>query len=923
MKKANTFNCLQNSFLFIFLALSLASCSSFPKAVGYFKQGDGNRAEPLLERSLGHNTYDPGARFYLNRIKINQNPDILAWLEISKSFCELEQEVGQLKVKQIMKLSRYDVTRGEIIKARENLQRRIIERMSVSGTIPELLALETTPECWSPGAIDSLRTIIVNKNIDPAQQVFDTEADKKWKGPPPQLPTAEQVQAEAGRSCLALGSEGAWTVNYEDATAIAERYADAVLPVNYSRFWDIRKNIWGIFQAHHSYCEMARFKAEHPDAREAADCWYDNARDTLCLGQLRPLLAFHRNNPHTGLDPYISIQILCLSKYAADAGELDAEERRQVEDVEMMFSLQQQLIECEPARDSADFISKVAYLANRYKHHEMAFDLAIKTANYFAGKGELGRAREAVETFRPLFPDSSVCAADYYFQVRKQDWFDGFEALLARAGEEMILPEPVSAWNTKDHDEYALVSWGETDEVFFVRKHRTNSAVQLMTSKLKNEVWTKPVPVKELSVSDDVAPLSISSGGRLMLLKSGGKLLRALRPDINRPWHTPEAMPMPGRFAGNAWISPDDSLLLMEYYVTPVNALEEPKKDIAVSRLEADGRYGNAVPLGEKVNLPEGHEGNPLMALGGRLLFFTSDRIEGLGLKDMYSIGLRKPGDWPTMDSTLNLGLQLNTIFTDEGISYFSEYTGMAYFHRLGPCLEDKDIWRVKPKSEVFPENAMRLAGLVVDENGRPIGGGFMEFTPDYQLNVHAQPIAAKGTYSYTVPDSTVVVRLFPEIPGYYSERDTTHFLANATKGEIIRDTFTLTSFDYIRQHYRLVHSTFFNGTAQFDNPDKAYPELTRLAKIATRMGAELHLSGHTDGSGLESGNQDLSLHRARSVKQFLVEKCGFNPDKIFAYGYGESRPICPNDTEEGRRCNRRVEVVFKMPALPGERLVR
>src|SRR5690606_31707463 len=124
---------------------------------------------------------------------------------------------------------------------------------------------------------------------------------------------------------------------------------------------------------------------------------------------------------------------------------------------------------------------------------------------------------EAVETFRPLFPDSSVCAADYYFQVRKQDWFDGFEALLARAGEEMILPEPVSAWNTKDHDEYALVSWGETDEVFFVRKHRTNSAVQLMTSKLKNEVWTKPVPVKELSVSDDVAPLSISSGGRLML----------------------------------------------------------------------------------------------------------------------------------------------------------------------------------------------------------------------------------------------------------------------------------------------------------------------------------------------------------------------------------------------------------------------
>lgn len=917
MKKANTFN----YFLFIFLALSLASCSSFPKAVGYFKQGDGKRAEPLFERSLGHATYKPGAEFYLNRIKINRNPNILAWLEISKTFCELEQEVGQLKVKQIMKLSRYDVTRGEIIKARENLQRRIIERMSVSGTIPELLALEATPECWSSGAIDSLRTIIVNKNIDPNQQVYDTRADKDWNGAPPQLPAAEQVRTEAGRPCLALGSKGAWPLNYEDATTIVERYADAVLPANYSKFWDIRKNIWDIFQAHHSYCEMDRFKAEHPDAREAADCWYDNARDTLCIGLLRPLLAFHRNNPHTGLDPYISIQILCLSKYAADAGDLDAEERRQVEDVEMMFNLQQQLIECKPAEDPAVLISKVSSLAREYQHHEMVFDLAIKTANYFAGEGELARAREAVETFRPLFPDSSVCASDYYFQVRKQDWFDGFEALLARAGEKMLLPEPASAWNTKDHDEYALVSWGETDEVFFVRKHRTNGTVQLMTSKLKNEAWSKPVPVSELSASDDVVPLSISTKGRLMLLRSNGQLYRALRPDINRPWFTPELMHMPGRFAGNAWISPDDSLLLMEYYVTPVNALEEPAKDLAVSRLGADGRYGNALPLGGKVNLPDDHEGNPLMALGGRLLFFTSDRIEGLGSKDMYSISLKKPGDWATLDSALNLGLQLNTIFTDEGISYFSEYTGMAYFHRFGPCLEDKDIWKVKLDPEVFPENAMRLAGLVVDENGGPIGGGFMEITPDYQLDVHARPISAKGTYTFTVPDSTEVVRLFPEIPGYYSERDTTHFLANVARGGIIRDTFVLTSFDYIRQNYRLVHSAFFTGTAQFDNPGKAYPELTRLAKIATRMGAELHLSGHTDGSGLESGNEELSFHRAGSVKQFLVEKCGFNPDKIYVYGYGESRPICPNDTEEGRRCNRRVEVVFRMPELPGEKL--
>lgn len=916
MKKTNTFNHVQSSLLLLFLTFALASC--FPRAVRFFKQGDGKKAEPLFVRSLGHKTYDPGARFYLERMRVNQTRNTMDWLQISQTFCDLEQEIGQLPRPQIIKLSRYDVTRLEIRTVRENLQRRIVERMSVSGTIPELLALEAASNCWAEGAIDTLRNIIVNKNIDPKQEVYDTEADKKWKGAPLALPTEEQIRTEPGRSCLGLGSDKSQGISYEDATTIAERYADVILPANYSKFWDIRENIWDIFQAHHSYCEMDRFQVEHPANALAQDCWYDNAQDTLCLSLLRPLLAFHRNNPHTGLDMEVCFQILCLSRFAEDANDLNAEERRQVEDVEMMFSLQRQLLRCKEAADSAALISKVAYLAKKYRHHRMVFDLAVKTANYFAGKGRLGQAREALNAFRPLFPDSSVCAADYFFQIRKQDWFDSFEALLARAGEQMAMPLPVSAWNTKDHDEYALVSWGGTEEVFFVRKHRKDGTVHLMTSRLKNKMWSKPAPVKELSVDDDVVPLSISSNGRLMLLRSGGKLLRAIRPDIHRPWFAPEAMPMPGRFAGNAWISPNDSLLLMEYYATPVNALKEPKRDLAVSRLEADGKYGNAVPLGEKINLPDDHEGSPLMGVGGRLLFFTSDRIEGLGKRDMYSIRLQNPGDWATMDEPLNLGLQLNTIFEDEGISYFSEYTGMAYFHRLGPCLEDKDIWQVKLKPEVFPENAMRLAGLVINEKGQPIGGGFMEITPDYNLNVHDRSISDKGTYTFTVPDSTAVVRLFPEIPGYYSEQDTTHFLGSIARGEIIRDTFRLTSFDYIRRNYRLVHSTFHKGTAEFDNPGKAYPELTRLAKIATRMGAELHLSGHTDGSGLESGNKELSFRRARSVKQFLVEKCGFNSDKIFVYGYGEGKPICPNDTEEGRRCNRRVEVVFKMPALPG-----
>lgn len=907
-------------YLSLFLCLTLTSCGSFPKGVRLLKQQEFSKAKEKFEKSLKHPTFGIGAKYYLGRLKINKKPNTLSWLDIHQVFCELQEEVKQLPPNRILKLRKYDAARPDIMQSQEKLQKRIISRMSKQGTIPELLALEASAACWADPTIDSLRTIIVNKSINPLQEVYDTKEDKEWVVKPISLPTIEEISSEAGRSCKAISDGFKWNINYEDATVIAEKYAHKVLPQNYPQFWEIQTEIWRIFQVHHSYCEMDRFKSEYPNDPIAEDCWFEPARDTLCLSQLRPLLAFHRNNPYTALDPTICVQVLCIANFASDREDLNMEEQQQLQDIEQMYHLQRQLLNCDLQLDSMEFITQVASLAKEYKHHRVVYDLAATTVDYFASKSQYTTARAALETFQPLFPDTSSCPTNFYFQVEKQDWFNLMSDLLDRTDSEKIVPLPVAEWNTTTHNESSLISWGETDEVFFVRRSRKDLSAQVMTSKLEKGIWTKPVPVKELNVADDVSLLSLSAGGRLMLLKAGGKLLRSYRADIGRKWLKPEVMSMNGRFAGNAWLSPDDSLLMVEYYATSAKANRPPKVDLAVSKLKNDGNYGPASPLAANTNLLLSNEGNPLMALGGRLLFFTSDRKSGLGGNDMYSVSLRNPRDWSTMSEPLNLGLPLNTFFEEDGLTYFSEYTGKAYFDRRDRCSVDRDIWEVVLGSGTFPENAMRLAGLVLDENRQAIGGGFMEFTPNYQLNVHSQPISSKGTYTYTVADSTAVVRLFPEIPGYYSENDTTHFLSHATKGQIIRDTFFLTSFDYIRKHFKLVHSTFFNGIAEFDKPDKAYPEITRLAKIATRMGADLELVGHTDEIGTGIDNKKLSFDRANSVKKFLVEKCGFDAQRITVLGLGSTKPICANDTEEGRRCNRRVEITFKMPNQRGKR---
>lgn len=69
-------------------------------------------------------------------------------------------------------------------------------------------------------------------------------------------------------------------------------------------------------------------------------------------------------------------------------------------------------------------------------------------------------------------------------------------------------------------------------------------------------------------------------------------------------------------------------------------------------------------------------------------------------------------------------------------------------------------------------------------------------------------------------------------------------------------------------------------------------------------------LQGHTDSRGSSAYNQKLSERRANAVKDALV-RLGINSDKITTKGYGESKPVASNDTDDGRAQNRRVEAVF------------
>jgi len=92
---------------------------------------------------------------------------------------------------------------------------------------------------------------------------------------------------------------------------------------------------------------------------------------------------------------------------------------------------------------------------------------------------------------------------------------------------------------------------------------------------------------------------------------------------------------------------------------------------------------------------------------------------------------------------------------------------------------------------------------------------------------------------------------------------------------------------------------------------DQYRGELSELAAILNKYDdTNILLEGHTDSTGTEEYNLDLSKKRSQSVANYLATR-KVNPARFTIMGYGESQPIASNDSSEGRAQNRRVEVAI------------
>ena len=108
--------------------------------------------------------------------------------------------------------------------------------------------------------------------------------------------------------------------------------------------------------------------------------------------------------------------------------------------------------------------------------------------------------------------------------------------------------------------------------------------------------------------------------------------------------------------------------------------------------------------------------------------------------------------------------------------------------------------------------------------------------------------------------------------------------------------------------------TAFDSGKAEIR--DEMRPLLKKIAVVLNEQKGEITVVGHTDNvpivGGIHKTNLGLSMARAASVADYLLNKCKMSPERISTMGFGEYRPIETNASSKGRQRNRRVEIKLK-----------
>jgi outer membrane protein OmpA-like peptidoglycan-associated protein len=323
--------------------------------------------------------------------------------------------------------------------------------------------------------------------------------------------------------------------------------------------------------------------------------------------------------------------------------------------------------------------------------------------------------------------------------------------------------------------------------------------------------------------------------------------------------------------------------------------------DIWYSVKKSDGKWGNPVNPGSSINTPE-DEFSPFIYFNGRTLYFSTNGRKSFGGFDIYSSEMKDDTTW---SEPKNLGPAINTPADESGLIISSDGK-KAYFSSVRDKSRGKDIYSIELPDNIAPEAVSYFAGIVRDKkSGLPVKAS-IELTNLSARKDKVNIVTGKdGTFLVCLPQGNSY-GLNVSSDGYMFYSENFDFKGGYTSQKPYRKSVFLNPID-LGESLRM-YNVFYNLDSWELLPESG-PELEKLFQFLSKHNdLKVEIAGHTDSTGSLEYNQKLSEHRAESVRNYLVTR-GINPKQLTWKGYGETRPLVPNDSEEAMKLNRRTEV--------------